>query len=67
MKPLTVQESHEWLSAADWCAARGLDGGIGCRLPELLSRRVFQEINFNHEEFMGAVRTAKYARLMERI
>lgn len=62
MKPLTVYESQEWQSAADWCAVRHLDGSTGCRLPALLSRRVVLEIADYPEEFKQAIRDAQYER-----
>ena len=57
----------EWLeydAAADWCAARGIKGGIRDPLPENLSDRASELINIDPEAFERRVREHAYMRSM---
>jgi hypothetical protein len=57
----------EWLeydAAADWCAARGIRGGVRDPLPENLSDRAMEIINADTDAFERRVREHAYLRSM---
>lgn len=54
----------EYDAAADWCAARGINGSIKDPLPENLSDRAMELINVDPEAFEARVREHAYARSM---
>lgn len=58
---LDINDVPEWMSAAEWCARRGLTGEPGCPLPNLMSATVAREINEYPEEFAEDVRLCAYA------
>jgi len=57
----------EYDAAAEWCARHGSKGGIGDRLPEMISRRVYDLILADVEAFQERVRATAYAIAMEKI
>ena len=54
----------EYDFAADWCAARGIKGDYGDRLPELISADAMALINEDQEAFQRRVNDMAYARAM---
>jgi hypothetical protein len=54
----------EYDAAADWCAARGIAGKTGDKLPDGLSERAAEFINLDPEAFEARVREHAYARSM---
>lgn len=54
----------EYDAAADWCAARGIKGGIRDPLPGNLSGRAMELISIDPEAFASRVREHAYMRSM---
>lgn len=54
----------EYDAAADWCAARGIQGTIKDPLPENLSDRAMELINIDPDAFERRVREHAYMRSM---
>lgn len=57
---------YEYCAAAEWCAARGIDGKPGDELPPLLSTRAAKLIADNPDDFQHTVAMAAYAQAMLR-
>ena len=62
--PSTKAAWQEYDYAADWCARRGLRGGIGDRLPEGLSEKAKSFIDDDPEAFEQRVTDFAYATAM---
>lgn len=61
--PLNAWNEYDF--AAEWCAKRGLTGGVGCELPRNLSAEALELINEDTDAFEQRVKVTAYAIAMK--